>query len=141
MKKFLKYIYVSIFLIIVISVIAPFFSSAQTTSTLEYPEFMEEGNPASFIENFYAYALGISGTLAVIMIVYGGVKYIASAGNTSVQAEAKDIIKSSVYGILLLGGAVLILNTINPQITSLEVPNLKEMPSVNEQINQDAGGN
>jgi len=91
-----------------------------TSITLTYP-FVTAGNssPAQIVSQLYTYALGIAGTLAVMMIVYGGIKYIIGAGNTSAQGDAKDIITSAIWGIVLLAGAYLVLSTINPDIVNL----------------------
>jgi hypothetical protein len=88
--------------------------------TLEYPSFVSSPTPAAFVYNFYNYALGIAGTLAIIMIIYGGIKYIAMGGNSSAQTDAKDIIMSAIWGLLLLAGAFLVLNTINPTLTQIK---------------------
>jgi len=66
--------------------------------------------------NILNWAIGIGGVIALGVIVYGGILYTASAGNSSVKGEAKEWIKAAVYGLLLLIGAYLILNTINPTI-------------------------
>ncbi len=86
---------------------------------LGYPPFAQATGPADFIQKLYDYALSIAGTLAVVMIVYGGVKYVVSAGSVSAQSDARDIIKNAVWGIVLLGGAYLVLNTINPRLVNL----------------------
>ena len=75
--------------------------------------------PGAFVANFYQFALLISGILALGAIVYGGVKYAASAGNPSAQSDGKEWILSALYGILLLAGAYLILYTINPNLVNL----------------------
>lgn len=97
---------------------------AQESHRLELPSFTQSQDPASFVNNFYLYVLGIAGTLAVIMIVYGAVKYIVTGGNTSSQKDARDIIVSSVWGIVLLAGAYVILSTINPSLVELKNPGL-----------------
>ncbi|MCX7616163.1 MAG: pilin [Patescibacteria group bacterium] len=99
-----------------------------TTFKLEYPEFVDPQktkSPSEFVNKFYLYALGISSALAIMMIVYGGVKYAVNPGNTANQSEARDIIKSAVFGIVLLAGAYLILKTINPSLVNLSSPPLK----------------
>lgn len=96
--------------------------------TIDYPPFTQAATPVDFINQLYVYALGISGTLAVIMIVYGGVKYIVSVGSAAAQSEAKDILKSSVWGIVLLMGAYLVLRTINPSLVELKDLDLKTPP-------------
>lgn len=73
----------------------------------------------SYINTIYQFALGISGLLALGMIVAGGVYYTVSAGNSSRQGDAKSMITSAIWGLVLLFGSYLILNTINPQITKM----------------------
>ncbi len=102
---------------------------------LELPSFTQSGDPASLVNNFYLYVLGIAGTLAVIMIVFGGVKYITMAGNVSAQGDAKDIIKSAVWGLILLAGAFLVLNTINPSLVELKNPGLVQQELPDDEFN------
>jgi ABC-type nickel/cobalt efflux system permease component RcnA len=73
------------------------------------------GIPGGF-SGIFIWAVGIGAILAVGVIIYGGVLYIISAGNPATQKEAKEWIKAAIYGLLLLLGAWLILNTINPTI-------------------------
>lgn len=74
---------------------------------------------ADYINNFYSFALGISGALAMGMVVYGGIRYATSAGKPDAQSDAKDAIYSALFGIVLLFGSYLILRTVNPKIISL----------------------
>lgn len=48
------------------------------------------------------YALGFLGLLAVIMIIYGGVTYVTSAGNDEAVGNAKKIIMYSLIGIIVI---------------------------------------
>jgi len=123
-------------IIIILAVVlmgVSFFAEAVLAETfnLEYPDFVNPEitkTPAEFINKLYIYALGISGTLAVMMIVYGGVKYAINPGNTSAQGDATDIIKNAVFGVVLLAGAYLILETINPSLVILKNPGLEMVP-------------
>ncbi len=72
------------------------------------------GEIGNLISKFYNYALAIGGVTAILIIVYGGVLYIYSAGNASRQTEAKEWIKAAIFGLALLLLSYLILNTINP---------------------------
>jgi heme/copper-type cytochrome/quinol oxidase subunit 2 len=45
--------------------------------------------------------LFITGTVAVIMIVIGGIKYVTSAGDASQAKSAKDTILYSVIGLIV----------------------------------------
>lgn len=88
-------------------------------------------NPGNWVQSFYNFALLLSGVLAFGVIVYGGVRYAASGGNPSKQAEAKSVITGALLGLLLLAGAYIVLYTINPNILSLKLPaveTLKQVP-------------
>lgn len=113
------------------------YAEGSTSVSLTYPDFTNANSPGDFVNRLFLYALGISGTLAVLMIIYGGIKYIASAGNVSKQSDSIDIIKNAVYGILLLGGAALILNTINPKITKLQSLDISPIPAISNTGNGD----
>lgn len=54
------------------------------------------------------FALGILGGIAVIMIVFGGIRFATSAGDASSVASAKKIILYAVVGLVvaLLAGAI-----------------------------------
>jgi len=91
--------------------------------------------PATFVNSFYQFALLIGGLLAFGAIVYGGVKYVTSAGNPSSQSEGKEWIYSALLGLALLASAYLILNTINPALVHLSLPGLQQT-----QINNPSGG-
>jgi hypothetical protein len=80
--------------------------------------------PAGLIANFYSFAFLIAGFLAFVMIVYGGVRYTFSGGNHSSKEEAKEAIRQALIGLGLLLVAYLILRTINPDLTKLQLPTL-----------------
>jgi hypothetical protein len=84
--------------------------------------------PGAFVANFYSFALLIAGILALGAIVYGGIKYAASAGNPSAQSDGKEWVLSAIYGLLLLAGAYIILYTINPNLVNL---GSQSLPPVN----------
>ncbi len=48
------------------------------------------------------YFLGFLGLLAVIMVIYGGITYVTSAGNDEAVGKAKKIILYSVVGIIVI---------------------------------------
>lgn len=83
------------------------------------PSYTAGSDIAAYINNFYNFALGISGALAMGMIVYGGIRYATSAGKPDAQSDAKDAIYSALFGVVLLFGSYLILRTVNPRIITL----------------------
>ena len=82
----------------------------------------ESGGFITSIGNIYKYAQVLGVALAVFMIAAGGLYIAISGASPSKQQEGKDMIKSAIFGLILLFGAVLILNTINPKLTVLSLP-------------------
>lgn len=105
---------------------------AQTQLTLPVAPTVPGSYPASsgpggFVANLYLFALFISGVLAFGAVVYGGIKYLASAGNPSGQSEGRQWIESALLGLLLLVGAYLILDVVNPALINLTLPTLQPL--------------
>lgn len=73
--------------------------------------------PCQIVFGFYNFAMALGGILALGAITYGGVKYTFAAGNPAGQSEGKAWVRDALLGLLLLAGAYLILNIINPDIT------------------------
>lgn len=55
-------------------------------------------------------ALFIVGAISVIMIVFAGIRYVASAGNTTAVKGAKDTIMYSIIGLVVALLAYAIVN-------------------------------
>ena len=70
----------------------------------------------------YYFIVGISGFSAFFMFVWGGFQWSSSAGDPTLIGDAKDKIKSAAIGILIILSAYLILQTINPELTTLNLP-------------------
>ncbi len=91
--------------------------------TLEQPFGGESviSNLAQYIQTVYQFALGIVGIFAVVLIMFGGLRWVAAAGNESVIGEAKEIIISAVTGLVIALLSYTILAFINPQTTDLSL--------------------
>jgi len=74
---------------------------------------------ARYINAFYQWGLSIVAVIAVVVLMAGGLMWIASSGDSSLITKAKDMIIGSLSGMALLVGAWFFLNTINPQLTKL----------------------
>lgn len=48
---------------------------------------------------------GLAGVLFVVMFIYGGVKYMTSAGNEESSQEAKKLLLNAVIGLVVIGVA------------------------------------
>ena len=77
----------------------------------------------------YRFALVLAGFLAVMMIVIGGVTYIASGANEGLKTKAKGYINGALQGLLLAIAAYLLLYTINPSLVTTTPDSVfKELP-------------
>jgi len=75
---------------------------------------------AKYINTIYKYGIAVVGILAAIVLMAGGVLWLTSAGNDTKITQAKELIAGSVIGSIILFGAWLILNTINPELLKLK---------------------
>ncbi len=97
---------------------------------LTYPEFgginlNEDQDLNQMIAWGYYFIVGISGFSAFFMLVWGGFDWISSGLNPDRIGEAKDKINSAVIGLIIILSAYLILRIINPDLTTLELPDLQ----------------
>ncbi|MCA9384500.1 MAG: SGNH/GDSL hydrolase family protein [Candidatus Magasanikbacteria bacterium] len=72
-----------------------------------------------YINVVYRYLTSIVLVVAIVMVTYGGFRYLVSATPLGVS-DGKDIIKNGIVGMVLVLGAYVILNTINPATTVLQ---------------------
>lgn len=91
-----------------------------------------------FLNNLYLYLIGAAATLAVIMIIWGGLE-ISTQDSISKQGAGRQKIQQAILGLVLVLSPVLVFSIINPSILNFsltlqsldtktsEVPN----PSVN----------
>lgn len=73
-----------------------------------------------YIGAFYNYGLFITGIIATVTLMGGGIIWLTSAGNDAKITKAKEMIFGSLAGIALLYGAYSILNTISPELVKLK---------------------
>lgn len=84
----------------------------------------------TYINAAYTYLLGAGAIVAVVMIMIGGVQYMIGSSVGHADAAIKRI-QNATIGLMLVMGAYLILNTVNPylvQLKTIELPLIK--PSI-----------
>ncbi len=81
---------------------------------------IDVNNPSKFFQSVFNTLLAIAATLAVIMIMYGGVVYMTTDAWTK-KDEAKGIIWNAIQGLVLALVSYLILYTINPEILNVRI--------------------
>jgi len=76
------------------------------------------------IAYIYEWAMAIGGIAAFIALVSAGFQYLTSAGDITKMSDAKKQITSAITGLVLLLSTFLILSTINPELTTLDIPEI-----------------
>ncbi|MFA4942657.1 MAG: pilin [Patescibacteria group bacterium] len=93
-------------------------SSFQKNSQLSLAS--DTGPIAEYISAIYNYGVGIVGIVAALMLMLGGIIWLTAAGSSSKIEEAKSIIGSSLTGMALVITAVILLQTVNPDLVSFK---------------------
>jgi len=144
MKKFKKIFLFSIFFIFIICISVGFcFAQTEREVEIEYPPIQDIKIETitvplgEYVKYIFYFAIAISGLLAFGALIYGGVRYLTSAGNPAAMADAKDQVFAGILGLVILLSSYLILNTVNPQLVILKAPDITpltttSLPSLKE---------
>jgi hypothetical protein len=104
------------------------FILAQRPLEITYPEIPGAPAPVStkttlpdYINYIFQFSLFLGALISLGSFIYGGFRYLTSAGSPSVQKDAKSQISAGLLGLIILFSAYLILNTINPRLVAFEV--------------------
>lgn len=76
------------------------------------------------IAYIYEWAMVIGGMATFIALVSAGFQYLTSVGDTSKMTDAKKQITSAITGLTLLLSTFLIISVINPELTTLDIPEI-----------------
>ncbi len=74
-----------------------------------------------YVGRIYVLVLGAAAILALFMLILGGVQYTYVALSPSAKNDAKERIYNALIGLLIVLGAYLILNTINPDFVRMDL--------------------
>jgi type IV secretory pathway VirB2 component (pilin) len=74
------------------------------------PADVQNTSLESYIQTIINVLLGLIGVVAVIMLIYGGFRYVLSAGNEKATSAAKDTILFAIIGIVVAVLAFAIVN-------------------------------
>lgn len=145
MKQFLKNKKIVLLLIF----LGIFFASGVFALQAEWPksptgidlaalEAQDKLDLTIFIKYLYEWGITIGGLSVFIVLILAGFQYLTSGGNPTAIKEAIDKMRSAAFGLLLLLGSWLILNTINPELTTLHSPDFNlsglKVPDIIENI-------
>ena len=83
-----------------------------------------------YIAAVYTWLMGAAAVFAVLMFTIGALMYMLSAGKSDLLAKGKDHMKNALIGFVLLLSTFLILQTVNPQTLSLQIPTIPMIRSI-----------
>ena len=78
-----------------------------------------DSNLAQLVGYFFGWGVGLGGLAVFISLIIAGIQYITSIADPGKIKEAKDRIKSSLIGLVLLLSSWAIFQIINPNLTNL----------------------
>mgnify|MGYP001205230502 CR=1 FL=1 len=139
-------IFVFCFLFISLTTTIQAQTETETNTEIEYPSFWDM-TPPSDLAGWIAYVVKIlvflGVLLAVLQIVWAGVKYTSSSVDPSQKQDAKDRLKYAIIGLILLFSFFVILQTMSPGFVNvalkepappkefeIKMPGVKKHPDV-----------
>jgi len=78
----------------------------------------------------YYLIISIAGLAAFVMIVWGGVQYLTSAGDPGRMGDAQDRLYNAVLGLIIILTSYLIMKVVNPELLLLNLPPLPESTTI-----------
>lgn len=84
-----------------------------------------------YVQAIYRFAIWTVGIAALLMISIGGFMYFTAAGNNSRMETAKKVIGDALFGLVAVMVAWLILNVINPDLTTIKLDSIKNLKTTN----------
>ncbi|MBI2473318.1 hypothetical protein HYV70_02060 [Candidatus Uhrbacteria bacterium] len=84
-----------------------------------------------YIAGIYKYLIGISTTIAIVMLMIGGLQWSLGASSQENISKAKKRINNAVIGLVLLLSVYTILFIVNPNLTFLKTPEIQVIQYAN----------
>lgn len=76
-------------------------------------------DPQGFIAKFLGFAVGIAGGVAFLLILFGGLQILTSAGNPEKMNAGKELVTAAISGLLLIVFSVFLLRLIGYSILGI----------------------
>jgi len=119
--KFSKSKYLLFILLAVLFLLQSSFCYARILEVPDIPGLPSNPTLPDYLKTIFEYIMGIGGALAVLSLVIGAARYMTSAGNPEAMSDGISRMKSSIFGLIFLLSSLIIINTINPNLTEIEI--------------------
>ncbi|MBZ9572740.1 hypothetical protein KJA17_00905 [Patescibacteria group bacterium] len=125
-----KFLLILLLVVLLLSFSSSFILAAERGLEAEYPKLDEEEiTPKTtlpeYVKYIFKFSLIIAAVAAFAVLIYGGFRYLTSAGAPEAMREAKSWMFGGILGLVLLLCSYLILTTINPELISPKEPEIK----------------
>lgn len=135
MKNHKKQIFVLIFISAIIIGLFLIVSCARGLE-LNWPtapggkELTDDSSLVDFVDYAYRWGIFLGGLAAFVALVIAGFQFLTSVGDPNRMKEARQRIIAAISGLVLLLSSYVILNTLNPDLTTLSppTPNISGLP-------------
>lgn len=84
--------------------------SSQAAVSIENP--LSADSVPALIGNAVRGLLGISGALALLMMVWGGIQWMTARGNSDQVKKGRDTMVWAIFGIIAIFGSYVVINFI-----------------------------
>ncbi len=103
-KKFLCCFIILVFLVLSINFISASGTEdkPETSGTVSLPDPLNSANPQELIGRIINAVLGIVGSIALAMFIYGGFTWMTSSGNMEKVQKGKDILIWAAIGLVVI---------------------------------------
>lgn len=99
---------------------------------------------AQYIVAVYKYGISIAFIVSIVVVMIAGFRWMTAGGNTSIIGQAKNMIATTLVGMILLLGSYVLLSTVNPELLKAGVikiryvaPSLLEYVAANNEGTED----
>jgi len=75
-------------------------------------------NPSVVIGKFVGAVLAFTGTIFFVLMIYGGITWMTSAGDSKKVDKAKDLITAAIIGVVIILSAYAIVSYIGTNLTT-----------------------
>ncbi len=131
------------YLLLWIVLVLLFFHSETLALEVSWPtspagtKLTDDSTLPELIKYLYEWGISITGIILFLSLILAGFQYLTSVGEPIKLQEAKDRIQSSLLGVIFLLASWIILNLINPALTTFKNVEFNPLESVEGEITLD----
>jgi len=108
---------------------ATIFAQSSYSTLIDGTPLSDTNDIGQYLNSIYLLAIVAAALFAVVKIIIAGVKYMVS-DIVPTKEDAKKDIRTALLGLIIIISAVLILNTINPNLTDFDLKFVKPKHSL-----------